>query len=132
MNLACLFFGHRWQAQRCKRCDAWRNMPAKHHQGHTYNLKVWPEYFFAIVAQGKRFEVRLADRTYQVGDRMVLSEWDPIDQAYTGHSCTCTITYILPGGQHGIAEGYAVLGFRLHTVSHNCNTSPYLHVLSHT
>ncbi len=133
MHIACLFLGHRWHGQRCTRCDAWRTLPkAEKHKGTAHHLKVWPEYYDAIVLQGKRFEVRKADRDYNVGDKLILNAWDPLEQAYTGHGCNCTITYILPGGQHGIAEGYAVLGFKLHTITHDVNTSPFLHVLSHT
>lgn len=78
----------------------------------VHGLKIWPEYFHAVVAGGKRFEVRRNDREFRVGDTLVLREWHPLEQKYTGHSCACTITYILPGGQHGIADGFAVLGFK--------------------
>lgn len=127
MGLTCILLGHRWQSQRCTRCDAWRNTPGRPEQqaANIHQLKVWPQYFFAIVAQGKRFEVRRADRPYQVGDKLVLNEWDPMEQAFTGHGCTCTITYILPGGQHGIEEGYAVLGFKLHTITQHFNQQPF-------
>lgn len=125
MNLACLLFGHRWRSQHCTRCDAWRTVRGRPNTGaaNVHHLKVWPQYFDAIVLHGKRFEVRKADRNYQVGDRLVLNAWDPMEQAYTGHGCNGTINYIMPGGQHGIAEGYAVIGFKLNAITHHYNPS---------
>lgn len=124
MNVICLLLGHRWNCQRCHRCDAWRASPKavgmpiagrKEHQ-----MKTWPEYYEAIANGTKRFEVRRTDdRSFALGDTLILFAWDPITQKYTGHSCTCTITYILPGGQHGIETGHAILGFQLLAVTNS-------------
>ncbi|MBS1939906.1 MAG: DUF3850 domain-containing protein [Bacteroidetes bacterium] len=125
MGLTCFFLGHRWQSQRCTRCDAWRTPAvAKKQAVVVHQLKVWPQYLDAILLHGKRFEVRRTDRPFAVGDKLLLRGWDPMEQAYTGHSCTCTITYILPGDQFGIEKGYAVLGFKLHTFSHHPTITP--------
>jgi Domain of unknown function (DUF3850) len=76
----------------------------------THELKTWPEYFRAIVSGRKTFEVRKADRLFEVGDLLALKEYDPETQKYTGKLITKEITYILPGGQFGINLDYVVLG----------------------
>jgi ASC-1-like (ASCH) protein len=43
-----------------------------------HTLKLWPQYFDAVADGRKRFEVRSTrDRTFAVGDVLVLREWDP-------------------------------------------------------
>lgn len=44
-----------------------------------HELKCWPEYFQAIKAGDKRFELRKDDREpkYEVGHTLVLEEWTP-------------------------------------------------------
>jgi len=85
----------------------------------THELKVWPEYFEAIVDGSKTFEVRRDDRGFQVGDTLVLREWDPnvkeagVDwyaPAYTGRELKREVTYILRGPTFGIEAGYCVVG----------------------
>lgn len=80
-------------------------MAAKH------NLKIWPEYFKAVKEGRKTFELRKADRPFAVGDTLVLQEWDPATQEYTGDSVEVQITYILPGGSFGLDSDYCILGF---------------------
>lgn len=78
----------------------------------THKVKCWTEYFDAIGRGEKTFEVRLNDRNYKIGDRLVLSEWDPDREAYTGRSLSFRITYVLPGGNFGIQDGYCVLSIQ--------------------
>jgi Domain of unknown function (DUF3850) len=75
-----------------------------------HELKTWPEYYKAVVSGKKNFEVRKADRLFEVGDLLALKEYDPETQKYTGKLITKEITYILPGGQFGINLDYVVLG----------------------
>jgi ribosomal protein L37E len=42
----------------------------------VHSLKTWPEYFEAQRAGRKTFELRRNDRNFQVGDLLVLREWD--------------------------------------------------------
>lgn len=42
----------------------------------THELKTWPDYFEAVWAGDKTFEIRYDDRGYQRGDVVVLREWD--------------------------------------------------------
>lgn len=78
-----------------------------------HDLKTWPPYFQAVVSGRKPFEVREDDRNFQVGDRLLLREWDPKYKHHTGRKVTCEVTYKLQGGSFGIQEGYCVLGIRV-------------------
>lgn len=60
-----------------------------------HELKTWPEYFREVVAGNKRFEVRNNDRDYQVGDTLVLLEWEPETKEYTGADYICKVGYVL-------------------------------------
>lgn len=57
--------------------------------------KVWSEFFQKIVDGDKTFEVRLADFECNPGDTLLLREWDPKAQRYTGRSLEKKVTYIL-------------------------------------
>lgn len=50
--------------------------------------KTWPSYFQSVMSGEKRFDMRVADFVVQSGDTLVLEEWDPATQAYTGRSIT--------------------------------------------
>ena len=62
----------------------------------THHLKVYPEYFCAIIDGTKPFEVRKDDRGFEVGDALILREWN--DESYTGRAVRSAVTYILKGG----------------------------------
>ena len=76
----------------------------------VHDLKAWPKPFAASKTGIKPFEVRLNDRGYQVGDIIVLFEYDPDKEQYTGDAC-CPgkVVYILEGGQFGIQPGFVVM-----------------------
>ena len=42
-----------------------------------HRLKVWPEFFSHLESRHKQFEIRKDDRGFQVGDMLLLCEWDP-------------------------------------------------------
>lgn len=80
----------------------------------TITRKIWPEYFRAVDDGVKTFEVRKDDRDgerFEVGDTLLLEEWDPVSGHYTGRITGRTISYVLP-----IAGGLVVLG--LHGQEH--------------
>lgn len=72
-------------------------------------LKTWSEYFNAVLSGAKNFEGRQNDRNYQVGDTLILREWDPKTEEYTGRELQRIITYKLDGGQFGIQQKWCVL-----------------------
>ncbi len=78
----------------------------------THRLKIWPEYFSPVVFGTKNFEVRKNDRNYQVGDILVLQEYRKDILEYTGRICVKQVTYILKGGDFGIAPNFCVLGLK--------------------
>lgn len=75
-------------------------------------LKTWPEHFSDVVRGIKDFEVRKNDRNFQIGDHIVLCEYIPEDNNFTGKTCHKTVKHILHGGQFGIEKGYCVLGLK--------------------
>lgn len=75
----------------------------------THELKSWPLQFEPVWARKKRFELRVNDRSYRVGDVLRLREWDPLLLAYTGRAVTVQVTYLIAGPRHGLAEGWVVM-----------------------
>ncbi|MCX6790607.1 MAG: DUF3850 domain-containing protein [Candidatus Gribaldobacteria bacterium] len=57
--------------------------------------KIWPEFFELVKAGKKNFELRLADFEVQEGDTLVLEEWDPATEKYTGRVLEKQVKYIL-------------------------------------
>ncbi len=75
----------------------------------THDLKCWTEPFNAVSGGQKRFEFRLNDRDYKVGDELILREWDPVKKCYTGRVIIGKyITYILTEG-FGLPIGYCIM-----------------------
>jgi ASC-1-like (ASCH) protein len=56
--------------------------------------KCWSEYFNKIKSGDKTFEVRLADWKCNIGDILVLKEWDPGKNKFTGRVIEKKITYV--------------------------------------
>ncbi len=56
--------------------------------------KVWPKYFQLIIEGKKTYELRLADWTCEIGDILILKEWDPETKTYTGRTIEKKVTYI--------------------------------------
>ncbi|MBX4204648.1 MAG: DUF3850 domain-containing protein [Candidatus Doudnabacteria bacterium] len=57
--------------------------------------KILPEYFEQVKNGSKTFELRLADWECNPGDVLVLKEWDPELQAYTGREVSREVGYVL-------------------------------------
>jgi ASC-1-like (ASCH) protein len=75
-----------------------------------HNLKTWPEYFQAVVDGKKTFEIRKNDRGFQVGDELLLQEYDPKEEAYTGRQAIAVVRYMTDFGQQ---DGYVVMAIEV-------------------
>lgn len=75
----------------------------------VHRLKVWPEYFKAILEGKKRFEYRINDRNYGVGDVLHLFEFEPVGSKYSGREMKVQITYAVFGPAWGLPDDAAIL-----------------------
>ncbi len=57
--------------------------------------KTWPEYFELVKSGKKKIDLRLADFDIREGDVLVLEEWDPKENKYTGRKIEKKVDYIL-------------------------------------
>ena len=71
----------------------------------THKLKTWPVMFEGLLDGTKTAEVRRADRTFEVGDELLLREWDPGRAAYTGHEVSRRISRV---------DGLSAIGIPTH------------------
>ena len=78
-----------------------------------HHLKTWPTFFHEVCVGRKLFEVRKDDRDFQMGDTLVLEEWEPTTQEYTGRTISAEVTYILRGPAFGIESGTVVMSLEL-------------------
>lgn len=100
----------------------------RHRGAAVHELKCQPEPFNAVLANVKPYEVRNnLDRRFDVGDHLVLREWEPTDPVrqpngrpwksspppghFTGRVVYRTISYITRGGTWGLPTELDILGF---------------------
>ncbi|RSK29864.1 ASCH/PUA domain-containing protein [Hymenobacter metallilatus] len=81
----------------------------------THDLKCWPEYFEAVADGRKSFELREDDRGYLEGDTLLLREYNPNTNTYTGREIRRLVTYILRSTHFnpigfGLRRQYVVMG----------------------
>jgi hypothetical protein len=72
-----------------------------------HDLKCWPEYFRPVWMGVKRFEIRRNDRDYRVGDELLLREWEPGDEKYSGRELLMRVVYLTDFEQQ---PGFIVMG----------------------
>lgn len=84
--------------------------------GTVHELKIYPQYFEEVLNGNKTFEVRKNDRGFQVGDIVILKEFDNI--RYSGREVKAEITYILNDSFYGVATGFVVLAIKV--IDYNC------------
>ena len=83
-----------------------------------HELKTWANAWEAVRDGRKRFEWRLDDRGFEVGDELVLRRWQPgvpeHNQGLFEHlpALHCRVTYILRG-LFNIPPGYCVMSIEL-------------------
>lgn len=69
-----------------------------------HELKCWPEYFRAIKRGVKTFEIRRNDRDFKTGDILILEEWDPDEEEYTGDQITAFVKYAMHNDAVGLTR----------------------------
>lgn len=75
-----------------------------------HKLKIKPEYFQLVWDGSKKAELRKDDRGYQIGDILILHEWD--GKQYTGSGIAVKVTHILRDcAEYGLSDGYCILSF---------------------
>jgi len=79
-----------------------------------HELKTWPKYFEAIITGKKNFDIRrsgdMCDRRFLTGDTLLLREWNPESEEYTGRKFCVNVDSVykdFPWG--GIVGGYVVM-----------------------
>lgn len=76
-----------------------------------HELKTWTQYFEEVWDRVKTFEVRKNDRNFQVGDTLILKEWNQFRQTFTGRKMSVKVTYILDDPEF-VKEGYVIMGIK--------------------
>ena len=74
-----------------------------------HNLKTVQPYFDDVLNGAKTFEVRKNDRGFAVGDALLLEEYVPMGEGYTGQAIIREVTYVLDSPEY-CKPGYVVLG----------------------
>ena len=78
----------------------------------THEIKILPKYFEKAKDWSKPFELRKDDRSYQLGDIVILKEFSYSEGIYTGRQAVRKISYILRDcPDYGLKDGYCIIGF---------------------
>ena len=71
--------------------------------------KILPEYFEVVQENRKKFELRKDEDNIQVGDELILEEWNG---EYTGRYTNRKVTYVLRNvPEYGLNDGYCIIGW---------------------
>lgn len=73
-----------------------------------HELKTWPVAFDLALSGAKMFEIRVNDRNFQVGDELLLCEYDLATDRYTGREIRRKVTCVVTGW--GLPDGTCALG----------------------
>lgn len=72
--------------------------------------KILPEYFDAVIHDKKKFEILEDEDGLQIGDAVVLKEWD--GEKYTGREVGRNIVYVLcDAHEYGLMPGCVIFGW---------------------
>lgn len=80
-----------------------------------HELKILPPYYEAVISGNKTFEIRLDDRGFQKGDKVILREINKgitLD-TYTGRECIATIGYVTSYEQQNGYVVFSLLGVKV-------------------
>jgi hypothetical protein len=79
----------------------------------VHELKTWSLYFNLVKSGEKPFELRKNDRGFLPGHELLLREFVPETQTYTGETLRRKITCVLEGSEaeaFGLKPGYCIMG----------------------
>jgi len=85
----------------------------------VHEVKSWSHFFRAIKEGTKLHDLRKNDRDYNVGDILLLREYDFITGRYTGECLEAVITYITDSrvpcafSSAVLSEGYCILSLKV-------------------
>ncbi|REH00292.1 DUF3850 domain-containing protein [Flavobacterium aquicola] len=74
----------------------------------THELKIHPEYYKDVLLGLKKVEIRFNDRNYQEGDLLILNEFDPKTEKYSGSFEIRKVDYIIRDVA-GLASSYVIM-----------------------
>lgn len=78
----------------------------------VHKLKTHPKYFQAVKKGIKTFECRYNDRNFKDTDTLILQEFNPDTQEYTGDELIADVLYIL-SDFIGLKDGFVILAIQL-------------------
>ena len=81
-----------------------------------HDLKIWPKFFQQVRNEEKLFEIRsMDDRGYKVGDSLLLREYEPEKQEYSGRYVQVQVMQITTADEYpaGLQEGYCSMSIRM-------------------
>ena len=79
-----------------------------------HTKKIQEKYFFDILLNNKRFEIRKNDCNYKIGDRVKLVLYKGNEKVGQDNYIIVKITYILKDiPQYGLDKDYCIFGFRI-------------------
>lgn len=82
-------------------------------------MKSWTHFYRAIIAGQKKHDLRKKDRDFNVGDHIILREYDTINEKYTGAERIVRITYITDNrypcaySSSALSNDYCILSLEL-------------------
>lgn len=77
----------------------------------THIIKTVQPFFSQVKAGIKTFELRRNDRDYQVGDEVILREYDMMHETFSGDKIKCIITYVLKD-RVGLDDAFCIFSFK--------------------
>lgn len=73
--------------------------------------KILPQYLKEVWSGNKNFELRKDEDDAQVGDELILEEWEP-ENGYTWMFVRRDVLYVLRNvPEYGLMDGYCIIGF---------------------
>lgn len=79
----------------------------------VHELKTWSKYFDLVKSGDKPFELRKNDRGFLTGHELLLREYNPETQIYSGRTLHRKITCVIEGSEaesFGLKPGYCIMG----------------------